>query len=142
MSKKSLFGILLLFALSVNVTGQDFFPMPEQSQRPYSIKSWTTSNGLPQNSINDIIQDPLGFIWVFTNEGAARFDGSKFEIFNSQNTPELAANRLEDAEITEDGIIWCTSSEGYLVRIDSRTKKFSSKKSPKRLFFTTRCRIK
>lgn len=134
MSKKIVFGIFFFIALTSAVLGQDIFPLPDQKSYPYSVKSWTTANGLPQNSINDILQDPLGFIWVFTNEGAARFDGTSLEVFSPQNTENLLANRLEDAEITQDGIIWCTSSEGYLIRINTYTRSFESIEGNIRLF--------
>ena len=126
MSKKIVFGTVVLIYLTYSAIGQKVFPLPDQKSYPYSIKSWTSADGLPQNSINSILQDPEGYIWVFTNEGAARFDGTKFKTFNSNNTPNLSANRLEDAVITKDGIIWCASSEGFLIRINSQTRKFSS----------------
>jgi ligand-binding sensor domain-containing protein len=45
------------------------------------IDSWTTDNGLPQNSITGLTQTPDGYIWFTTNEGLVRFDGVRFRVF-------------------------------------------------------------
>ncbi|WP_274971664.1 ligand-binding sensor domain-containing protein, partial [Zunongwangia profunda] len=42
-------------------------------------------NGLSSNSINDIVQDSLGFIWIATEDGLNRYDGSEFLKFR-ENT--------------------------------------------------------
>ena len=38
------------------------------------ISIYTTKDGLPDNSINSIIEDDLGYIWLSTNNGLSRFD--------------------------------------------------------------------
>jgi ligand-binding sensor domain-containing protein len=50
----------------------------------YTSKSYSMDNGLPQNSIKDIIKDKYGFIWLSTEDGILRYDGTKFiiEILN------------------------------------------------------------
>lgn len=39
--------------------------------------SWTTENGLPQNSILDILQTHDGYLWLATEGGPVRFDGAR-----------------------------------------------------------------
>src|SRR5262245_40465462 len=39
------------------------------------IDTWTTDNGLPQNSVTGLTQTPDGYIWFSTNDGLVRFDG-------------------------------------------------------------------
>ncbi|WP_426478052.1 sensor histidine kinase [Chryseobacterium sp. CBSDS_008] len=41
-------------------------------------QNYTIDNGLPQNSVKDIINDKYGFIWISTENGITRFDGSQF----------------------------------------------------------------
>lgn len=45
------------------------------------FKNITIDNGLSQNSIVDIAQDSLGFMWFATQDGLNRFDGQNFRIF-------------------------------------------------------------
>src|SRR5262245_55124617 len=44
--------------------------------------SWTTDNGLPQNSVNDILQTRDGYLWLATYGGLVRFDGVRFAVFD------------------------------------------------------------
>ncbi len=99
-----------------------------ESELNFEITSWTTSDGLPQNTINAILQDNEGFIWVFTNEGIARFDGTHFEKFDNKTNPNLYGSRFEDACLGNNGIIWASSSDGYLVKLHNGL--FTSYKLP------------
>ena len=70
----------------------------------YRFDSWTTDNGLPQVSVNSIRQTRDGFIWMTTFGGLVRYDGLRFQVFNTGNTKGLKASRFsrleEDAEGT------------------------------------------
>ncbi len=56
-------------------------------QDPYTIDHFTDQDGLPQNSVKAIAPDENGFLWLATENGLARFDGSRFLTFNSGNLP-------------------------------------------------------
>ena len=45
----------------------------------YTIRHYTSEDGLPQNSIGGIEKDEYGFIWLATQGGLVRWDGNKFE---------------------------------------------------------------
>ena len=53
---------------------------PAAAQSRFDV--WTTENGLPQNSINDIVQTRDGFLWLATYGGLVRFDGTRFVVFD------------------------------------------------------------
>lgn len=40
-------------------------------------------DGLPHSTVNKFIQDSLGFIWVATDDGLARYDNHNFDVFNN-----------------------------------------------------------
>lgn len=42
---------------------------------------WNDSNGLPSNSVSDIVQDEAGYIWLASYDGLIRFDGLSFTEF-------------------------------------------------------------
>ncbi|WP_345205003.1 ligand-binding sensor domain-containing protein [Chryseobacterium ginsengisoli] len=44
----------------------------------YSSVWYNTDNGIPQNSIKDIVKDKYGFIWICTDGGILRYDGENF----------------------------------------------------------------
>src|ERR1700738_3050360 len=41
-------------------------------------QGWATENGLPQNTVQALAQTQDGFIWLGTEVGLVRFDGSSF----------------------------------------------------------------
>ena len=47
------------------------------------FRSFTIEDGLPNNTINSITSDSLGFIWLSTSNGLARFDGYSFCSYTS-----------------------------------------------------------
>ena len=43
---------------------------------------WEASAGLPQNTVQTLLQTRDGYLWLGTEEGLVRFDGEKFDVFN------------------------------------------------------------
>lgn len=48
------------------------------AQESYYLKSFTTANGLPHNTILSITRDQTGFLWIATWDGLSRYDGYEF----------------------------------------------------------------
>ena len=71
----------------------------------------TVSDGLPSNTVYDIMQDDKGFIWFATNEGVSRFDGRYFKEFKSQNKSGKSGSFLKKDNF---GRIWYVNFDGYL----------------------------
>ncbi|MFN0122425.1 MAG: two-component regulator propeller domain-containing protein, partial [Blastocatellia bacterium] len=71
-------------------------------QAQYRFDHWTADNGLPQNSVRDIVQTRDGYLWMTTFDGLVRFDGVRFTVFNKSNSPGIVTNRFvrlfEDAQ--------------------------------------------
>jgi diguanylate cyclase (GGDEF)-like protein len=67
----------------------------------YVHDQWQLPQGLPQGSIQTIHQSRDGYLWVGTLEGAARFDGVRFTVFDKSNTPAFRHNDVQ--VICEDG---------------------------------------
>ena len=89
---------------------------PAQAQQ-LPIKTYTTAEGLPHNSINRIVKDSRGFLWFCTNEGLARFDSYTFTNFGiEQGLPNSAVNDLLE---TRAGEYW-VATDGGLMRFDPR----------------------
>lgn len=78
----------------------------------YILKSWNKYNGLPHNSVNCIIQDTQCYIWIGTEKGVARFDGSFFKIFNKTNTKAIKNNSITSLFISKDGTLWIGTNGG------------------------------
>jgi ligand-binding sensor domain-containing protein len=80
----------------------------------------TIDDGLSHNSVFDVLQDRLGFIWATTVQGINKYDGMTFTTFmpqaseSSQSTPQFYMKILED----RDGILWFCNYGAGLVRYD------------------------
>lgn len=48
----------------------------------YFVETWTSTDGLPHNSINSIAQTRDGYLWFATWEGVVRYNGISFELFD------------------------------------------------------------
>ena len=50
-----------------------------------SFLNYNVEDGLPSDETYHVIQDSKGFIWIATDQGVARFDGKKFDVFSTGN---------------------------------------------------------
>jgi ligand-binding sensor domain-containing protein len=50
------------------------------------VKTYTTGEGLPRDSVTLVRQDSRGFIWLATGEGLSRFDGYKFTNYTTASS--------------------------------------------------------
>jgi len=80
----------------------------------YRFDSWTTDNGLPQNSVRSIIQSRDGYLWLTTFDGLVRFDGVRFKVFDKSNTRGLRTNRFTALYEDKDGTLWAGTGDGGL----------------------------
>ncbi len=78
----------------------------------YRIESWTTDNGLPQNTVSSITQTRDGYLWLTTFDGLVRFDGVRFKVFNTNNTKGLISNRFTALYEDQDGTLLIGTSDG------------------------------
>jgi hypothetical protein len=79
-------------------------------------EAWTAATGLPVNTVNAIIQSRTGYIWLTTYDGLVRFDGVRFTVYNTANSPGLTTNRLLGLRETSDGSLLIISEQYRLLR--------------------------
>lgn len=82
----------------------------------YSIRVWQTQDGLPQNSVTSAVQTRDGYLWFGTHGGLARFDGERFQAFDTANTPALPDRRVSCLFEDERGTLWIGQESGTLTR--------------------------
>jgi signal transduction histidine kinase/ligand-binding sensor domain-containing protein/CheY-like chemotaxis protein len=90
---------------------------PSKSIAQYVHDVWLTQNGLPQNSVLAIAQTPDGYLWFGTEDGLARFDGVRFVIFDSRNTPALQSNEISSLLVDHRGNLWIGTHGGGLIKV-------------------------
>ncbi|MBX3725353.1 MAG: diguanylate cyclase [Xanthomonadales bacterium] len=108
----------LLAALLPGVArAQDAGPAPELL-RQHAWQTWSSESGLPQISGKALARDRNGLLWVGTENGLARFDGSQFETFTPGTTPALAASWITHLRSDEGGAIWIGTLRNLAVHVD------------------------
>lgn len=75
----------------------------------YLVDSWTTADGLPENTVRAILETRDGYLWIGTANGLARFDGVRFKRFNSANTPGLFVDDIFGLHEDRSGGIWIST---------------------------------
>src|SRR5579883_2109802 len=78
----------------------------------YHSRSWQADEGLPMDIVQAVAQTPDGYLWVGTPRGLARFDGIRFRVFDSRNTPELKNSSVTALCRSADGGLWIGTAGG------------------------------
>jgi ligand-binding sensor domain-containing protein/signal transduction histidine kinase len=105
----SLALLLTAFALPDRVA---FALDPGSPPAQYSHTVWRTSDGLPDNFVQALLQTRDGYLWLGTAEGLVRFDGTQFTVFDTQNTPALHHNSVVSLLEQRNGVLWVGTSGG------------------------------
>lgn len=98
---------------------------PRKAVTQYVRNTWTSNDGLPQDSVNAIAQTTDGYLWLATQEGLARFDGVKFTTFDSSNT-EKFGGFVYDILADPNGGLWIGTGGGLFNYRDGKFKRYSS----------------
>lgn len=86
----------------------------------------TVNEGLSQSSVNALLQDRRGFLWVGTQDGLNRYGGYRFEVLRHDpaNPRSLASNHVLALFEDRDGVLWIATTGGALHRHRPRTDDF------------------
>ncbi len=104
-----------MFYLVVNSVSYLWSLDPQKKITQYTLDTWKTERGLPNNTILSIAQDHSGYLWLGTAEGLVRFDGRNFTVFNSKNTAEFRDDFVNNLHIDLRGTLWIGTLRGQLL---------------------------
>lgn len=85
-------------------------PLAQGRAEQLPIRTYTTADGLPRDSINKIVSDPRGYLWFCTSDGLSRFDG--YEFVNYSTAHGLSHRVVYDLLITRNGDYWAATAAG------------------------------
>src|SRR5215467_5269378 len=98
---------------------------PNRSLKEFGHQAWLTENGLPQNTVQAIVQTRDGYLWAGTQEGLARFDGLNFTVFDKENTPAFKSNDIRFLHEDAQGRLWISTSYGLVCRHHDQFTSFT-----------------
>ncbi len=103
-----------------------FFSSPLYSKDRYIVKVWTIEDGLPQNSVNSIVEDSSGYLWIATFGGIVRFDGVRFTIV-TELEKQIRTKRILSLCYSSSDILWIgTEGEGLSSYVNGKLKTFNT----------------
>jgi signal transduction histidine kinase/ligand-binding sensor domain-containing protein/DNA-binding response OmpR family regulator len=103
--KKAALFLFFVLLISTAVRAQEF-----------EFSHLNNTNGLSNNQVECIFKDSRGFLWIGTNMGLNRYDGTNFKIYknipNDNRSPLF--DRIMDIQEDIDGNLWVQSS-AYMI---------------------------
>lgn len=86
------------------------------------FKTLTTKDGLSNNSVNDIIGDNKGRLWIATWDGLNRYDSKDFKSYKhiDNDSTSLAGNVIYVLQKDGDGKIWCLTDNNTVSRLSEK----------------------
>ena len=93
------------------------------------FKTLDKSQGLPNNNINEVVKDDLGFLWVATNDGLARYESpGRIKVYKGKddNPNGLQSSVIRTLFKDSQGDIWIGTTLGGLSKINPRTEEIKT----------------
>ncbi len=80
----------------------------------FGRQTWQSDSGLPQNTVHAVLQTRDGFLWIATEAGLVRFDGLNFRVYDTENTPQLRSDLINDLREDSSGTLWISTTAGLV----------------------------
>lgn len=90
------------------------------------VRHYSIEDGMSQNTIQGIIQDNEGYVWLATWNGLEKFDGYSFKNYKSYPTDEvrLQYNRLQSVKKGNGKMLWCETYDNKLYLFDMQKEQY------------------
>lgn len=98
-----------------------------------NFRNIRNEDGLSQSTVETIIQDKKGYIWIGTNDGLNKYNGYEFKVYRHDDKlgKSIANNYIVDLQEDKNGNIWVGTANG-LSKINTKNEEiknyFSDKK--------------
>lgn len=94
----------------------------------YKFQRISIQEGLSQSTVNCILQDNFGFLWIGTQDGLNRYDGYSFNVYrhNYLKASSVSDNNIITMYISRRGDFWIGTEAGGLNKFDRNSEEFIS----------------
>ena len=127
-SKRMLVCLIVGLLLAVTWAQLALALDPKKAITQYLHEAWTAENGLPQNTVQAIIQTRDGYLWLGTQDGLVRFDGTHFTPFSNGNGDGIKQPHILCLYEDREGSVWIGTLGGGLNRFkDGKLTSYTTK---------------
>ncbi len=97
-----------------------------QSNQQVSFRDLTVDHGLSQNSVVNIAQDSIGYMWFATQDGLNKYDGRTFKHYNIQfeDVTRPTYSKLGNIYADKSNGLWLVSNSGILEKYHQASDSF------------------
>jgi signal transduction histidine kinase/ligand-binding sensor domain-containing protein/CheY-like chemotaxis protein len=99
---------------------------PDRRLSEYVLDMWREKEGLPQITVNAILQTKDGYMWIGTNEGLCRFDGVRFVRIQDRDK-SFVNNEIYALEEDNEGNLWIGHQGGVTKYKNNQIISFSER---------------
>ena len=111
---------------------------PSKRVTQYMLDGLRREDGLPQSSVQSIVQTHDGYLWFGTEQGLARYNGARIVSFGNWNTPEIQGNDAQVLYEDRSGTLWVGShGNGIAQWRDGRFRRLPARLSSGFVFAIT-----
>ena len=123
-SRGRILGTLAACAAVAAAAARAEAPVPPV--HPMYFEHLTMRDGLSQSTVNSILQDSQGYLWLGTENGLDRYDGDSIREYRRERGNERGLANDYIWSIAEDsqGDLWLATDGGGVARWDRRTEQF------------------
>jgi ligand-binding sensor domain-containing protein len=117
----------VLAALVGHVASAEVLKTVQQLAPPLSFDHLGNVDGLPNSDVRVIAQDRRGFLWFGTQDGLARYDGTKMRVYrpNENDPTSISGGYITAITLDASGKLWVGTDENGVDLYDPDTDQFT-----------------
>ncbi|MBP7476940.1 MAG: histidine kinase [Chitinophagales bacterium] len=96
-----------------------FISLFAEAQQPYIIRL-TKENGLPTNEVYNLHQDQKGYMWIATDKGLYRYDGTNYRLYSHSKMSHKSGSYIKEDRF---GRIWYRNFDGAIFYVENDSLK-------------------
>lgn len=105
---------LVIALVSLCATAPGLALDPARPLQTHAQHTWRSEDGLLQDTVTALVESRGGFLWVGTEAGLVRFDGTTFDRYSRVTVPGFVHNDIQCLAEGKDGALWVGTSEAGL----------------------------
>ena len=114
-------SLVLIAIIFYTIGASKIFAQSQVSFQQLSIKE-----GLSQNSAISVAQDSTGYLWIATQDGLNKYDGTAFKHYDKQfeDITRASYSKLGKVYVDRENVLWIITNSGTLEKFNRQQETF------------------
>ncbi|NKF49730.1 PAS domain-containing protein [Shewanella sp. WXL01] len=88
------------------------------------FETLAAEHGLSMNTVNDLVTDQSGYLWVATQAGLNRYNGAEIKVYLKNGNSGPSANHISHLYYSKSGQLWLSTLSDGINRYDHKNDAF------------------